>query len=197
MLDAKTKKQAINGSRREFAMEQKRGAPFIMASTVLWVMMSIAFLADLGLYTKNLIAMACSALLMPVAMLFGKLIKVDIFSKAHPFSGLSIVAALNQLLYLPIVLWAMYEAPEHMIMIYAMVVGAHFLPYYWIYFSPTYLYAAIIIPIASLILGIYCDQAIVCLAFVLFDTIICASVAWENERSMKIQSAQNSDGSTV
>lgn len=80
-------------------------------------------------------------------------------------SSLSVVAALNQLLYLPIVLWAMYEAPEKMIMTYAIVVGAHFLTYYWIYFSPTYFYAAIIIPIASLLLGMYFSQVVVCLAF--------------------------------
>ena len=111
--------------------------------------------------------------------------KVNIFSKENPLSSLSIVAALNQLLYLPIVLWAMYAIPDKMIMAYAIVVGAHFLPYYWIYFSPTYFYAAIIVPIASLIFGIYFSQVIVCLAFVAFDILICILLSLEIKQARK------------
>jgi len=77
----------------------------------------------------------------------------------------------------------MYEAPEKMIMTYAIVVGAHFLTYYWIYFSPTYFYAAIIIPIASLLLGMYFSQVVVCLAFVLFDILICVLLCLENKQA--------------
>ena len=130
--------------------------------------------------------MCCSALLMPVGVLFGKIIKVNIFSKENPLSSLSVVAALNQLLYLPIALWVMYAVPDKMIMVYAMVVGAHFLTYYWVYFSPTYFYASIIIPIVSLILGMYCSQAIVCLAFVVFDILICVLLCLENKQAKKL-----------
>ena len=172
-MDMESKKRALIELKLEFAVRQKKGLPFIMASAVLWTIMLIAFLTDLSLSVKNMAALCCSALLMPAGMLCGKLIKVDIFSRDNPLSGLSIVAALNQLLYLPIVLWAMYAVPEKMIMVYAIAVGAHFLPYYWIYFSPTYFYAAIVIPVASLLLGLYCGQAAVCAAFVAFDVIIC------------------------
>lgn len=169
----------------EFAVKQKKGLPFILASTVLWAIMLVAYLTDLDISTKNIIAMCCSALLMPVGMLFGKIVKVNIFSKENPLSSLSIVAALNQLLYLPIVLWAMYAVPDKMIMAYAIVVGAHFLPYYWIYFSPTYFYAAIIVPIASLIFGIYLSQVSVCLAFVAFDILICILLSLEIKQARK------------
>ena len=169
----------------EFAVKQKKGLPFIMASTVLWTIMLIAFLTDLNVSAKNMIAMCCSALLMPVGMLFGKILKVDMFCKDNPFSSLSVVAALNQLMYLPIVLWTMYAVPDKMIMVYAIVVGAHFLPYYWIYFSPTYFYASIIIPIVSLMFGIYFSQIIVCVAFVAFDILICILLCLENKQAKK------------
>ena len=138
MEQKQSKARALSELKIEFAVRQKKGLPFILASAALWTIMLTAFLTDWSLQTKNLIAMGCSALLMPAGMLFGRIIHVDIFSKENPLSGLSVVAALNQLLYLPIVLWAMYAAPEKMIMLYAITVGAHFLPYYWIYFSPTY-----------------------------------------------------------
>ena len=135
MSENGTKVQLLKHLKVEFAVKQKTGLPFIMASADLWAIMLIAFLTDLNVATKNMIAMCCSALLMPVGMLFGKILKVNIFSKDNPLNSLSIVAALNQLMYLPIVLWAMYAAPNNVIMVYAIVVGAHFLPYYWIYFS--------------------------------------------------------------
>lgn len=178
-MDNQTKKQSLDELRLDFAVKQKKGLPFIMSSAVLWTIISIAFFTNLELYIKNIVALACSALLMPAAMLFGKIIKVNIFNKENSLSGLSVVTALNQLLYLPIVLWAMYAAPDKMIMIYAIVVGGHFLPYSWLYFSRTYLCAAIIIPIVSLILGLYCGQTFVCIAFVLFDLIICAFLTLE------------------
>ena len=181
-----SKGEVLRQLKIEFAVKQKKGLPFIMASAVLWTIMLIAFLTKLDLYYKNIIAMCCSALLMPVGMLCGKIVKVNIFSKENPLSGLSIVAALNQLLYLPIVLWAMYAAPEKMIMVYAIAVGAHFLPYYWIYFSPTYFYASIVIPIASLAFGIYFGQVIVCLAFVAFDALICILLMLENKQAAKL-----------
>ena len=161
MPENKSENQVLNELKIEYAVKQKKGLPFIMASAVLWTIMLITFLTDLDIAIKNIIAMCCSALLMPVGMLFGKIIKVNIFSKENPLGSLSIVAALNQLLYLPIVLWAMYDVPDKMIMVYAVVVGAHFLTYYWIYFSPTYFYASIIIPIVSLIFGLYFSQVIV------------------------------------
>ena len=185
MSKKEPKEQLLKHLKIEFAVKQKKGLPFIMASAVLWSIMLIAFLTNLNLSTKNIIAMCCSALLMPVGMLFGKILKVDMFCKDNPFSSLSVVAALNQLMYLPIVLWIMYAVPDKMIMIYAIVVGAHFLPYYWIYFSPTYFYASIIIPIVSLIFGIYFSQVIVCVAFVAFDILICILLCLENKQAQK------------
>ena len=185
MSKKEPKDQLLKHLKIEFAVKQKKGLPFIMASAVLWFIMLIAFLTNLNLATKNIIAMCCSALLMPVGMLFGKILKVDMFYKDNPFSSLSVVAALNQLMYLPIVLWTMYAVPDKMIMVYAIVVGAHFLPYYWIYFSPTYFYASIIIPIVSLIFGIYFSQVIVCVAFIAFDILICILLCLENKQAQK------------
>ena len=115
-------KQALRSVKIEYAVKQKKGLPFLLASAVLWTVMLIAFLTNWELAAKNTIAMCCSALLMPLGMLFGKVLKVKIFDKSNPLSGLSVIAALNQLLYLPVVVWAMYAAPDKMIMVYAIVV---------------------------------------------------------------------------
>ena len=115
MSENGSKDQALGHLKVEFAVKQKKGLPFIMASTVLWTIMLIAFLTDLNVSAKNMIAMCCSALLMPVGMLFGKILKVDMFCKDNPFSSLSVVAALNQLMYLPIVLWTIQNGNRRLL----------------------------------------------------------------------------------
>ena len=185
MSENNSKKKVLNILKIEYAVSQKKGLAFIMASAVVWTAMLIVFLTNLDIAVKNIIAMCCSALFMPVGMLFGKVIKVNIISKENPLSSLALVAALNQILYLTIALWAMFAVPDKMIMVQAIVIGAHFLPYYWIYFSPTYFYASIIIPVVSLIFGLNFSQAIVCLAFVVLDIIICILLCLENKQANK------------
>lgn len=185
MSENNSKNKVLNRLKIEYAVSQKKGLAFIMASAVVWTAMLIVFLTNLDIAVKNIIAMCCSALFMPVGMLFGKVIKVNIISKENPLSSLALVAALNQILYLTIALWAMFAVPDKMIMVQAIVIGAHFLPYYWIYFSPTYFYASIIIPVVSLIFGLNFSQAIVCLAFVVLDIIICILLCLENKQANK------------
>ena len=57
------------------------------------------------------------------------------------------------MLYILIAMWAFGQKPECMLMIYAMVFGAHLLPFSWIYESRTYLVMSIVITIGSLAIG--------------------------------------------
>lgn len=59
MTGNKSYKQVLNELKVEYAVKQKKGLPFIMASAALWTIMLIAFLTDLDLAVKNMIAMYC------------------------------------------------------------------------------------------------------------------------------------------
>ena len=50
-------------------------------------------------------------------------------------------------------MWVFSAVPDKMVMVYAMVFGAHLLPYSWLYKSVSYRIFAIIIPIVSLVIG--------------------------------------------
>lgn len=50
-------------------------------------------------------------------------------------------------------MWIFYAVPDKMIMVYAMVFGAHLLPYSWLYDSLSYRVFAIAIPIVTLVVG--------------------------------------------
>ena len=102
---------------------------------------------------ENILVFACSCPLLPLAWLIGKQLKVDIFSNENPLGKLGFLFTLNQVLYLLIVMWVFNAVPDKMVMVYAMVFGAHLLPYSWLYKSPSYQLFAILIPVLALILG--------------------------------------------
>lgn len=63
-----------------------------------------------------------------------------------------------------------------MVMVFAMVFGAHLLPFSWLYMSKAYMIFAIAIPVISLILGIAVNStavaAAVCLMEICFLSIL-------------------------
>jgi hypothetical protein len=51
-------------------------------------------------------------------------------------------------------MWIYNAVPEKMVMILAMIFGAHLLPYGWLYQSKSYTVLSIVIPIVALIIGL-------------------------------------------
>jgi hypothetical protein len=79
---------------------------------------------------------------------------VDFTNKGNPLTNLGVLFSLNQLLYLLIAMWVYPTVPEKMVMVLAMIFGAHLLPYSWLYKSKSYVVFSIIITIAAFIIGI-------------------------------------------
>jgi len=155
--------------RNDICLKQKKGLPFIMTSVVIWTLISIVSLLDIPVSSKNMLVFCCSAVLMPISMLIAKIIKVNIFSKENALGNLGFLFTMNQMLYLLIVMWVFTAVPEKMVMVYAMVFGAHLLPYSWLYKSKAYMMFAIIIPFIALILGIMYNALIVALVLTVIE----------------------------
>ena len=123
-----------------------------MASVIIWIMITIIRLLPLSLYGMNLLTFCCSVLLIPLAFLSSKIIGADIFKKTdNPVNKLGILCTANQMLYILIAMWAFSMNPESMLMIYAMVFGAHLMPFSWVYESKTYLVMSIVATLGALI----------------------------------------------
>ena len=125
-----------------------------MTSIVIWGLICAAHLTDLTIEQKNLITFCCSAVLFPLAWMLSKILKIDFESKGNPLSKAGLLFSINQMLYILIVMWVFAAVPEKMVMVYAMVFGAHLMPFSWLYQSKSYLILSIIIPILSLFIGL-------------------------------------------
>ena len=143
----------LNRLKKDVQYCQKKGLPFILASVIIWALILLSRIAAADLRTANLMTFICCCLLIPLATLFSKLLKADIFRKTgNPLNSLVVLATLNQLLYLLIAMWAFDRRPDAMLMIYAMIFGAHLLPYSWVYDSKAYLILSVIETVGALVI---------------------------------------------
>ncbi|MFR8625955.1 MAG: DUF7010 family protein [Ruminococcus sp.] len=131
-----------------------------------------------GLATKYR-EFACALLLcplLPISWTIGKILKVDIFDKSNPLGNVGFLFTCNQFLYLLIVMWVFNAVPDKMVMVYAMVFGAHLLPYSWLYKSISYRIFAIIIPVLSLVIGCIFSALFIALTLILVECIFAAAL---------------------
>ena len=144
----------LDEMRVDSAIKQKKGLHFILASVIIWTAVLVVHLTTLPILAKNLLTFCFTAPLMPLAFMISKIIKVDFTNKDNPLTNLGVLFSANQILYLLIAMWIYAAVPDKMVMILAMIFGAHLLPYGWLYQSKSYTVLSIVIPIVALIIGL-------------------------------------------
>ena len=166
--------QGLNELRKDAALIQKRGLPLMMASVVLWtaIMVSRIFMTDI--MEMNFLTFCTSAMLMPLASLFGKLLGADIYRRStNPINKLGFLCNINQFLYLPIAMWAYSAHPDSMLLIYAIIFAAHLLPFSWVYDSKIYFTAAFVESIGVILIGYRFGYPAAMAFLVIMQIIVC------------------------
>lgn len=143
----------LEAIRLNCAMEQKRGLHFILTSVIIWCAITIIHMTDMPISSKNLFTFCSTTTLLPVSFMISKIIRVRFSNKDNPLNNLGFILSMNQMLYLLIAMWVYAAVPEKLVMVLAMIFGAHLFPFGWLYKSMSYKVAAIMIPIFSLVVG--------------------------------------------
>jgi hypothetical protein len=172
----------LEDMRKDCSIKQKKGIHFILASVIIWGSVLIIHLTGLPILTKNLFTFCCTAPLMPLAYLISQVIKVDFQNKDNPLTNLGILFSLNQIIYLLIPMWIYPTIPEKMVMVLAMIFGAHLLPYGWLYKSKSYMIFSVVIPITVLFIGCNFPAYMVAAVMVLFEIIFTICLYLENRK---------------
>lgn len=144
----------LNELIKDCSRRQKKGLHFIMSSVVIWALILCVHFSSMNIELKNLITFCCSAVLFPLAWMLSKLLHIDFEGKGNPLTKAGIIFSINQMLYILIAMWVYAAVPEKMLMVYAMIFGAHLMPFSWLYNSKSYLVLSIFIPIAALVIGL-------------------------------------------
>ncbi|HEX2946682.1 MAG TPA: hypothetical protein VHT96_12080 [Clostridia bacterium] len=177
--------------RLDCAVKQKKGLHFIIASVFIWIAIAVVHFTELPILAKDLLTFCFSAPLMPIAFAVSKIIGVDFSNKGNPLTKLGILFSVNQIVYLLIVMWVYPTVPDKMVMVLAIVFGAHLMPFGWLYKSRSYMTLSIIIPIAALIVGINFNAFIVSAMMVLFEIAFCLLLFTEIRKLPDVKLSSN------
>lgn len=175
--------------KRDAQKMQKKGLPFMMASIVIWSLIAVFSFLGKNMAAINMGAFMCSCLLMPLAYIFSKLINADIFKKTdNPINKLGFLCTMNQMLYLLIVMWAFGRSPENMLMLYAMVFGAHLLPFGWVYDSKAYTFAAVAETIGAIVIFHLSGREMMLFFMIVSQLVVCIRLAAEIRKAERVES---------
>jgi hypothetical protein len=171
--------------RIDCAVRQKKGLHFIVASVIVWLGIIAIHASSLQMESKNMYTFICSAPLMGLAMLLAKPLRIDFQCKDNPLTNLGIFFSMNQVLYLIIAMWIYAAMPEKMLMVYTMIFGAHLLPYGWLYGSRSYLILSVLIPIVSLLIGLFFEPVVLAVFMLITEIGFCISLMIENKKLLE------------
>ena len=157
--------------RTDCARRQKKGLHFILASVLIWGLILAVYLTGLTIEQKNLVVFCCSAVLFPLAWGLSKALGIDFEGKGNPLTKAGILFSVNQLLYILIAMWVFAAVPDKMLMVYAMIFGAHLMPFSWLYQSKSYLVLSVFIPIMALLVGLFCPPYVLAIIMVVVEAL--------------------------
>ena len=175
--------------RLDCAVKQKKGLHFILASVFVWCAMIFVHTSQLPIVTKNLLTFCFTTPLVPLAYFISKIIKVDFQNKSNPLTKLGLLFSVNQILYLLIAMWVYPTVPDKMLMVIAIIFGAHLMPFGWLYKSKAYMAFSIIIPVLSLVVGCMFETYLLAVMMLVIEILFSAFLMIENKNMVKMKTA--------
>lgn len=145
--------QELDVIKDNLSVRGKNGIGFLIAALIIWSTITIIFLIPLELQQKNIFMLLTTGFMFPLSLLFSKLIKAEWKFEGSPLASLGLYLNFAQIIYFPIVFWAIVHSPEQAIMFFSIITGAHFFPYAWFYNAKAYLFMSIIISITMMVVG--------------------------------------------
>lgn len=142
-------------ARNTFSIRGKNGIAFLLSASVIWSIITFIFSQSIEINQKNIFMMFSTGLMFPLSLGISKLLKADWKFNDHDLGILGLYLNLAQIIYFPILFWAMIKSPYDAIMIFAIITGAHFFLYGWFYNAKPYYVAAPIIALGMMFLALY------------------------------------------
>lgn len=172
----------IDKLRIDIARRSKKGLHFIITSVIIWCAVLVVWLLPIeNILTKNLLTFCFTAPLLPLAYMISKLIKAEFSAKDNPLNKLGILFSCNQFLYILIAMWVYSTVPDKMVMVLAIIFGAHLLPFGWLYKSKAYSVLSVLIALTTLITGIIFNAVVVSILMIIFEIIFSLWLILENK----------------
>lgn len=150
-------KEQLDKLRIGLSVESKNGIDFTLAAAIIWGLIAWIWALDYGAYDRSVLVFIAAGPMLPLAFAFSKLFGTNWKIKDNPLQPLGMWLNLAQVFYFPFLVFILVRMPEYFPMGFAIITGAHFLPYAWFYKTIWYAVFAVLIPLGSLLLGLWLD----------------------------------------
>lgn len=147
----------LNEIRNEISVKAKNGIGFLLAAIVIWSIITIIFLLPVDIQQKNIYMLITTGIMFPLSIGISTMIKADWQLKNNPIGNLGLIFNFAQLIYFPILFFGMITKPEDAIIFFAIITGAHFFPYGWLYNAKPFYIMSPVIALVIMMLGLYLD----------------------------------------
>ena len=147
--------ESLNRLRQTLSVELKNGLNFTLAAAIVWIIIFFIWRSGLTSYDKSVLTFMTGALMLPFALLFGRLFKATLKDKNNPLQPLGLWLNFSQLFYFPILVFTLIKIPDYFLMVLAIITGAHFFPYAWFYKAIAYAVFSGVLSIGAMFLALY------------------------------------------
>lgn len=144
---------ALDKLRVSLSIKAKNGIDFIIAAAIIWLIIAVIWRMGFSDYDKSVLTFVAGGFMLPLALLFSKVLKTVWTDKKNPLQPLGLWLNFTQLFYFPFLIFTLVKFPTYFVMTYAIITGAHFFPYAWFYKTPLFAIAAGIISVGALLGG--------------------------------------------
>lgn len=148
------RQQEFAALKLELSVKAKNGLDFIMAASAVWAAIAVVWLLPGTLAQKGFITFFLGSATLPLAWLLSKALGTTWTLPHNPLQPLGLWLNFAQLFYFPFLIFIYSKYPQHFIMTYGIITGAHFFPYAWFYNARPFAVMAGIIPVGCLVLGL-------------------------------------------
>lgn len=147
-------KENFDSLRIELSVKSKNGLDFTLAASIVWLSITFIWTLNFSSYNKSVLTFIVGGLMLPLALLFSKILKTNWKNKNNPLQPLGLWLNFAQLFYFPFLIFVLIKMPDYFVMVYVIITGGHFFPYSWFYKTPWYAIFAGLIVVGALVLGL-------------------------------------------
>jgi hypothetical protein len=147
-------KETLDELRLDLSIKAKNGIDFIVAATIVWSGIAVIWTLNYSSYNKSVLTFMIGGILLPLAFTFSKIFKTE-WKTNNPLQPLGLWLNFAQLFYFPFLVFILIKYPDHFIMTYAIITGAHLFPYAWFYKEKVYAIVAGLTSIGTLFIELF------------------------------------------
>ncbi|GGF00075.1 DUF7010 family protein [Hymenobacter cavernae] len=143
----------------ELSVKAKNGLDFIVAASMVWAVIAFVWTLPNSPTQNGFITFFVGATMLPLAWVLSKVFRTTWTITHNPLQPLGLWLNFAQLFYFPFLIFIYSKYPQHFIMTYGIITGAHFFPYAWFYNAKPFAVMAGVIPIGCLLIGLHTSGA--------------------------------------